>query len=56
MADDLRKLTKQSSQVKVAKDELVKLMVNKFGSSLQELLKEPADNIKQSLERAARSG
>ena len=56
MADDLRKLTKQSSQVKVAKDELDKLIVNKFGSSLQELLKEPADDIKQSLERAARSG
>ena len=56
MADDLRKLTEQSSQVKAAKDELDKLIVNKFGSSLQGLLKEPADNIKQSLERAARSG
>ena len=56
MADDLRKLTEQSSRVKVAKDKLDKLIVNKFGSSLQELLKEPADNIKQSLERAARSG
>lgn len=56
MADDLRKLTEQSSQVKVAKDELDKLIVNKFGSSLQELLKEPADNVKQRLEQAARSG
>lgn len=56
MADDLRKLTEQSSRVKVAKDKLDKLIVNKFGSSLQGLLKEPADNIRQSLERAARSG
>ena len=56
MADDLRKLTEQSSQIKVAKDELDKLIVNKFGSSLQGLLKEPADNVKQRLEQAARSG
>lgn len=56
MADDLRKLTEQSSRVKVAKDELDKLIVNEFGNSLQELLKEPADNVKQRLEQAARSG
>lgn len=56
MADDLRRLTEQSSQIKVAKDELDKLIVNKFGSSLQGLLKEPADNVKQRLEQAARSG
>lgn len=56
MADDLRKLTEQSSQVKVAKDELDKLIVNKFGNGLQKLLKEPADNVKQRLEQAARSG
>lgn len=56
MADDLRKLTEQSSQVKAAKDELDKLIIDKFGNDLKELLKEPADNIKQSLEQAARSG
>ena len=37
MADDLRKLTEQSSRVKVAKDKLDKLIVNKFGNSLQGL-------------------
>ena len=55
MADDLRKLTEQSSQVKAAKDELDKLIVNKFDSSLQGLLKEPSDNVKQRIEQAARS-
>lgn len=56
MANDLRKLTEQSSQVKAAKAELDKLIVNKFGNDLQGLLKEPADNVNQRLEQAARSG
>lgn len=56
MADCLRKLTEQSSQIKVAKDELDKLLVNKYGNDLQGLLKEPADNVKQRLKQAARSG
>lgn len=56
MAEDLRKITEQSSPVKAAKDELDKLIIDKFGNDLQELLMEPADNIRQSLEQAARSG
>lgn len=56
MADGLRKLTEQSLKVKTAKVELDKLIVNKYGNGLQGLLKTPADNVKQRLEQAARSG
>lgn len=56
MADGLRKLTEQSSQVKAAKDELDKLIIDKYGINLQKLLKVPAGNVKQRLEQAARSG
>ena len=56
MADDLRKLTEQSSPVKAVKDELDKLIIDRFSNDLKGLLKEPADNIKRRLEQAARSG